>query len=160
MKKLCLLFPLLLVLTGCTHNKELLPFLGKWSGRFEVAEIEGGGTSKDLKREQLFGYVQVYATSRSYKMQMQGEQEIIDITGTWTISGNRITLTPSEVVIDDQGGADQRDPNKKFIPADDVRAGYSRPLVLQETPNKKALNGLKITIGKLKGTHYFAKDSF
>ena len=160
MKKICLVIPFVALLSGCTHNKELLPFLGKWSGRFEVTDIQGGATAKDLKREQLKGFIQVYADQRSYKMEMEGEQEAIKITGNWTIKGNRITLTPKVVTIDDQGGANQRDPNKKFIPAEDARLAYDRPLLLQETPDKKNLNGLKITIGKLVGTHTFFKDSF
>ena len=160
MRKLWLAVPLLAILTGCNHNKELLPFLGKWSGQFDVSDIEGGGTAKDIKRETLKGYVQVYATERTYKMEMEGEQETIDISGTWTIKGNRLTLTPNDITIDDQGGADKRDPNKKFIPAADAKAAYNRPLLLQETPDKKALHGLKISIGNLIGTHNFVKDSF
>jgi hypothetical protein len=137
-----------------------MPFLGKWSGTFTVSEIQGGGADKDMKRESLRGFVQVYATNRKYKMEMNGEQETIDVNGTWTIHGNRITLTPIEVIIDDQGGIDQRDPNKKFIPSDEVRAAYGRPLILEQTPDKKALNGLKMVIGKLIGTHRYIKDSF
>ena len=160
MRKLCLAIPFLFLLAGCNHNAELLPFLGKWLGRFEVSDIQGGGTAKDMKREQLRGFVQVYATDRSYKMEMEGEQEVIDITGNWTIKGNKITLMPKVVKIDDQGGAEQRDPNKKFIPSDEARAAYGRPLLLAETTDKKALNGLRISIGKLIGTHHFVKDSF
>ena len=160
MKKLCLLIPCILILCGCNRNAALMPFLGKWSGHFEVSDITTGGTASDCKRESLNGYVQVYATERTYKMEMQGEQEVININGTWTIRGNRITLNPKSVAIDDQGGSDLRDPNKKFIPATDVTAGYGRPIVLQETPDKKQLNGLKMSIGNLIGTHRFKKDSF
>jgi len=137
-----------------------MPFLGKWSGSFVVSEIQGGGTDKDMKRESLKGYVQVYATNRSYKMEMEGEQETIDISGSWTIKGNRITLTPGKIVIDDQGGVDKRDPNKKFILSDEAQAAYGRPLILSESPDKKSFTGLLITIGKLVGTHRFVKDSF
>jgi len=160
LRKLCLALPILAILLGCNRNKDLMPFLGKWSGEFDVTEIQGGGTPADMKREKLKGFVQVYATNRLYKMQMEGEQETIDIDGTWTIKANRITLTPKDIVIDDQGGADKRDPNKKFIPSDAARAAYERPLVLAETPDKKALNGLKITVGNLVGAHKFVKDSF
>jgi hypothetical protein len=160
LNKRLLIAPLFALLIGCNHNKELMPFLGKWSGSFEVAEITGGGTAKDLKRESLKGYVQVYATERSYKMEMEGEQETVNISGFWTISGNRITLKPERIGIDDRGGEDKRDPNKKFIPSEDVQAAYGRPLVLSEAADKKSLTGLKITIGKLVGTHRFVKDSF
>lgn len=148
------------LLAGCTAHKDIMPFLGKWRGQFHVAEINGGGTREDRRRESLQGYVQVYATMRSYKMEMDGEQEVIDIAGNWTIKGNRITLTPTSIAIDDMGGEDKRNPNKKFIAAAVAKAAYERPLILQETPDKKALNGLKISIGNLVGTHEFKKDSF
>lgn len=160
MKKIFRLLPAMVILAGCNPHKNLMPFLGKWSGKFEVSDIIGGGKDSDKKRETLSGYVQVYATGQSFKMEMQGEQETIDISGTWTCKGNRMTLNPKSVQIDDQGGADQRDPNKKFIPATDVQTAYGRPMVLQETPDKKSLNGLEMTIGKLVGTHRFVKDSF
>jgi len=137
-----------------------MPFLGKWSGEFQVSEIQGGGTAKDMKRESIRGYIQVYATSRSYKMEMEGEQETIDISGAWTIKGHRITLLPETIKIDDQGGVDARDPNKKFIPAEEVQKAYGRPILLSESEDKKSLTGLKTTIGKLTGTHRFVKDSF
>lgn len=160
MKKTVRLIPILLFAAGCNANKDILPFLGKWSGKFEVEEIQGGGTAQDRKREQLKGYIQVYATGRSYKMEMTGEQETIDISGNWIIKGNRITLTPKSIAIDDKGGEDKRDPNKKFIPAAVAKAAYQRPLILQESPDKKALDGLKLSIGDLIGTHHYVKDSF
>lgn len=137
-----------------------MPFLGKWKGKFEVAEVQGGVTAQDIKRETLKGYVQVYATNRLYKLEMEGEQETIDVTGVWTIKANRITLSPQKVDIDDQGGADKRDPNKKFIPSDEAQLAYNRPIVLTESRDKKSLTGLEISIGKLVGTHRFVKDSF
>jgi hypothetical protein len=160
LKKLCLAAPLLILLGGCNPNKAIMPFLGKWSGSFEVSDMTRAGSKEDMKRESLKGFVQVYATNRSYKMEMSGEQETIAISGTWKIEANRITLNPRSIAIDDQGGADKRDPNKKFIPADQAQADYGLPLVLVESPDKKSLTGLKITIGALVGTHRFVKDSF
>lgn len=150
----------LVLVAGCNFNKALMPFLGKWSGSFEVTDIAGGGSESDKRRETLKGYIQVYATDRIYRMEMEGEQESVVVTGAWTIKGNRITLKPDHVLIDDQGGADKRDPNKKFIPAADVQAAYGRPLVLTESSDKKSLTGLTMTIGKLTGTHRYIKDSF
>ena len=148
------------ILSGCNMHGDLLPFLGKWKGKYEVKSIVGGGSDKDRVREQLQGFVQVYATNRSYKMEMEGEQETIKIDGTWTIKGNKLTLDPKSVIIDDMGGADVRDPNKKYIPAEDVRDAYGQPLVLTESKDKKALHGLEMTVGKLVGKHEFLKDSF
>ncbi len=160
MKKTALTILIGTMLMGCNMHTELMPFLGKWSGKFVVTTLKNGGSDKDRTREELKGFVQVYATHRTYKMELEGEQETINIEGNWTISDKRITLTPKHLVIDDKGGADLRDPNKKYIAAEDVRAAYGQPLILTEAANKKALHGLEITVGNLQGHHEFIKDSF
>ena len=160
MKKTAIAILIGTMLVGCNMHTDLMPFLGKWIGKFQVSTVNGAGSEKDRAREELKGFVQIYATNRSYKMELEGEQETIKIDGTWTISGKRITLTPKKLVIDDKGGADQRDPNKKYIAAEDVRAAYGQPLVLTESANKKALHGMEITVGSLVGHHEFVKDSF
>ena len=154
-----LLFAVILA-SGCNNHSDLMPFLGKWSGGFVVTSISTGGTASDLKREQLNGFVQIYATKRSYKMELEGEQETIRIDGNWTIRGKQITLNPKDLVIDDKGGSAVRDPNKKFIPSEDVRAAYGRPMVLTESNDKKNLHGPETTVGHLLGHHDFVKDSF
>jgi len=142
-------------------NKDIMPFLGKWSGGFNVQRVTvGADTPKDRERSSLHGFVQIYATNRKFKLHLEGEQEALDLTGTWTFKKNRMTLTTTDFAVDDQGGADMRNPNMKFIPADELRVGYTRPMVLDLSPDKKHLSGLPITIGGLVGKHDFAKDSF
>ncbi|MDR3690377.1 MAG: hypothetical protein P4L46_13430 [Fimbriimonas sp.] len=160
MKRILFLTLLACCTAGCNMHKDLLPFLGKWSGKFQVRSIEGGGSSKDVIREEMHGYIQVYETGRSYKMELQGEQETIDVDGTWAHKANRIILSPKSIAIDDMGGAESRDPNKKYIPADQLRDAYSSELVLTESKDNKALHGLEMTIGRLIGKHEFIKDSF
>ena len=47
------------ILSGCNMHGDLLPFLGKWKGKYEVKSIVGGGSDKDRVREQLQGFVGV-----------------------------------------------------------------------------------------------------
>lgn len=142
-------------------NKDIVPFLGKWAGGFKVERVDNGpDTAKDRERSSLNGYVQIYGTNHSFKMHLEGEQQIVDMAGNWTLKKNRVTLRVTDFKMDDQGGEDARNPNMKFIPADVLQVGYSRPLVLELTADKKHLNGLLTSIGPLVGKHEFSKDSF
>ena len=152
-------FVLLLLAAGC-GDKAILPFLGKWQGQFEVQRMQISGTESDRKRESLKGYVQVYADKHKFKMRMEGEQEAVDLTGIWSIKGRQITLQFSEVVVDDMGGEQFRDPNRKFISPLDLRAAYGKPIVLNLSADKQHLDGLTMTMGGLTGRHVYVKDSF
>lgn len=149
----------LIGLGGCA-DKAQLPFLGKWLGQFEVRDISSGGTDLDRKRESLKGYVQVYADKHKFVMRMEGEQEAIDLLGTWSVRGRQLTLSFAEVKIDDMGGERFRDPNRKFISPTALRVAYARPVVLNLAADKKHLDGLTMTMGNLTGRHVFLKDSF
>lgn len=142
-------------------NKDMLPYLGKWPGGFVVGEVRRGpNTAIDQKRSSLKGFVQIYATNRKFKIHLEGEQETIDVDGDWTRKARRMDLHVQHVVIDDQGGAALRDPNRKFILPDDIRAAYSRPLILDLSADGKSLNGLPMSIGDLTGRHLFAKETY
>jgi hypothetical protein len=148
-----------LTLRATNSNRDLLSYTGKWKGGFTVDAIEPGpNTETDRRRSRLEGYLQVYLTRRSYKLHLEGEQQGIDVDGTWTVKEGRVTLTPKEVKIDDQGGESKRDPNKKYIPNEAVTAAYNRPLVLVLAPDKRSYQGLPTTVGTLLGKHHFEKD--
>jgi hypothetical protein len=154
-----LIVALYLTSRAACSNQELIRFFGKWSGGFRVETIRNGpDTPEERKRYGLEGFVMVYATKHSFKMHLEGEQEVLDLAGFWTVKGQRLTLKVTEVKIDDQGGADLRDPNRKFIPPADIQAAYARPIVLDLSPDKKRYTGLPISIGPLIGRHLFVKD--
>lgn len=159
-------FLILAVLLTVTYrarsaNQDLRPFLGKWSGQFTPDSFRSGpDTEEDRRRSRLEGYIQVYATGRKFKMHLEGEQQAIDVTGTWTSKEKRLNLTPLDVQIDDQGGEEKRDPNKKYIPAEAVRAAYSKPLTFQLAEDGKSLKGLPISLGEMIGSHQLVKDGF
>lgn len=146
-------------LRGGKSNENLRPFLGKWRGEFAVQQA-GGKTGAEAKRYNLRGYLQVYATKRRFQMRLEGEQQGVDITGTWEAKDNSLTLTPKDVQIDDRGGEELRDPNKVYIPAEEIRAAYSRPVPLRMDAQKRNLQGPLSSIGQDRlGRHTFEKDS-
>jgi hypothetical protein len=155
-RTLLLLIPALL-LSGC-GSKENIPFLGRWKADFVVDRMTVPGTEKDQRREGLHGYLQVYQTGLKFKMRLEGEQEAIDGSGTWSHKGNHVTLTFTDLKIDDMGGAQHRDPNLKFILPAAIQAAYQRELTLNMSPDKKTLNGLDVTIGNLVGRHVFTRS--
>lgn len=158
-----LIIALLVVITARSScsNKELLPYLGRWTGDFAVESIRTGpNTATDLKRSTLHGFMQIYASHKGFKIHLEGEQESFDVSGTWRLQGKRLVIRTQDIKIDDGGGVDARDPNRKFILPDDFRAAYNRPILLDLIPTRHALEGLPMTVGELIGRHRFTKDSY
>lgn len=146
-----------LTLRATGSNKDLLPYVGKWTGKFVVEEMTGGGTAQERVRNNLHGYLQLYRTKESYLLHMEGEQEIIDVKGTWQRKGSQIELKATEVKINDFGGEEKRDPNKMFIDPEKVREAYSRPMVLKLSEDKRSLSGPQTSIANLIGRHVFTR---
>lgn len=141
------IFMTVMVAINKNAHQDLRPFLGKWTGAFVV--------DPPNKRENLDGFLQMYATEMMFKMHLEGEQQEIDVDGNWAIEGKQIILKPTHVDIQDYGGQDVRNPNLAYIPNDDVRAAYERTLVFNPSADKKKLDGLLISIGPLRGAHQF-----
>ena len=158
MKKLALLGFASILLCGCGH-RDLMPFLGQWKATFAVDKIREGGTDRDLRRESLHGFLQMYLTHQSFKLHLEGEQEILDADGTWSHVGDQVILKFTGTKIDDEGGEAKRDPNKKFIPAPDLTEAYSRDMALKLSADKKTMMGLETSIGHLTGHHVFIRSN-
>ena len=142
----------LLALSGCGVNP-ITPYLGRWHADFLVEKLLRGDSADARKRESLHGYLQVYATENRFKMQLEGEQQGIDLTGNWILDKEKIRLKCSEIKIDDHGGSDKRDPNLKYIDSDVIRATYAREIILRRSKDHTKLVGLEITVGNLLGHH-------
>ena len=149
---------LILFLAGC-GSKDAIPYLGRWHGDFIVDSVTPPVSAKDMKREELHGSLQIYATNLSFKMHFEGEQESLDAEGTWSHVGTTVTLKFKSVKIDDEGGAERRDPNLKFIAPSAIHAAYQRNLVLHLSKDKKTLAGLEVTLGSLTGRHMFTRSN-
>jgi hypothetical protein len=163
---------LAITLSGCQQHREMMPYFGKWDGGFYVDEAEStragfaaprlGKSSIALKRYTMEGYLMLYATRDSFKLHLEGEQVVIDVDGTWSVTKNsrgedRISLRPKGFKIDDFGGADMRDPNKAYIPSLDIRDTYGKEILLKPSKDRQKLDGLPMSLGKLVGTHLWKR---
>lgn len=158
MKRLLWLLPLAALTAGCNPNQAWMPYLGKWNGRFLVDQItQGPNTAEDRQRYMLEGWLQVYATGQKYRMELNGEQVTVSISGTWRLERNAAVFRATEIKIDDKGGEDARNPNLKYIPNEAIKATYGQPLILRLGKDDKSLRGLLITLGPLIGAHEFER---
>lgn len=150
-----------LTLLATNSNRDKMRYIGKWAGTFEVESVSrGADTESERKRWRLEGYLQVYLTGHRYLYHFDGEQQGIEVTGTWVNQNDRLTLTPKHVAIDDHGGADKRDPNKKYIANDDVQAALNRPIILVQSADHQSFTSLPVSIGPLLGKYNLHKDGY
>lgn len=156
MKKFRLVVMSLVVLSAGCVNKDRWPYLGKWNGGFK-ADTYAGKVPDDIKRWDMPGYVMLYATKWSFKLHLEAEQAIIDGKGTWAQRGKTISLTFTELKIDDKGGEEKRNPNRKFISAESIRKAFGREIVFRLSDDgKKIETGLQ-SYDDLLGTLGFNK---
>jgi hypothetical protein len=123
-------------------NKELMPYFGKWNGQFDTTDEAAG----------LRGYLQMYATGRRFVLDLQGPQQGIEVSGVWVEERTgQVVLSPNSITIDDWGGEEKRDPNKPYLSEDAVRSAFNRKIALSMSEDKKALEGLPMSIEGISG---------
>ena len=142
MKKALFLLPFALI--GCNNNSERMPLFGKW-------DIEFIPTKAESKRFTLSGYLMLYRNKDSFLLSIEGEQQGIEATGNWKLEKGRVTLSATDIKIDDHGGESVRDPNLVYINNDAVRNTLSKPIILRVSEDKKSLKGLLISFSDLQG---------
>ena len=147
-----------IVLAGCGDQK-VVPFLGQWPGQFTVDKVNKGPDGpEDRKHHTLHGYLSVRLNKKSYMLHLEGEQQQIDVKGTWTYSGNQLTLTPVDPKINTEGGKEGLNPNFKFVPVDELYLAYEKKMTLNLSKDRATLLGLRTSVAFLEGTHSFKKD--
>jgi hypothetical protein len=150
---------LLFILLGRNRNTETIKYLGTWQGKFSVEKIDkGSNTPAEQKAYSLSGYVKISLSKREYKMFLEGPQQHLTIAGNWTFSEKTITLKPSKIDIVTDGGLENFNPNKPYIPDEKLNIGYGKPLTFRLSKDQKTLQGLTTTIANLVGTHVFVKE--
>jgi hypothetical protein len=143
---------------GCGDPKTI-PFLGQWNGEFTVSKVlQGPNTPQDQKRHSLKGYLKIVLNKKSYSMHLEGEQQTIDVQGSWNYSGNQVTLSPIDVKVETAGKDEGVDPNRKWILPEDLYAAYLKKFVFRLSKDGNSLQGLDTTIVILEGAHVFKKD--
>jgi hypothetical protein len=151
----------LVLLNGCGvgGDKKAVRFLGQWPGQFTVEKVNVGPDGvDDRKHHSLHGYVSVRLDRSKYIMHLEGEQQQIDITGKWAISDSQITLSPVDIKVNTEGGKDGVNPNRKYIPDEDLYVAYGKKITLKLSKDGSTLEGLRTTIAFLEGTHTFKKE--
>lgn len=151
---------LLLLTAGCNFgNKEHIRFLALWNGKFKVEKVLTGPDSpQDRARYELKGYIKILSNKSEFWIHLEGEQQAIDIKGTYKIEKDRIQLrASSDTRIDDFGGEDKRNPNLKFIPIQALKDSYAKPIILDLSKDGLKLTGLTFTLGPVEGQYEFEK---
>jgi hypothetical protein len=151
----------LVLMKGCSGggDKKTVPYLGQWPGQFTVDKVNRGPDGiEDRKHHMLRGYVSVRLDRNKYIMHLEGEQQKIDITGKWTITGSQITLAPADVKVNNEGGKEGINPNFKFVPDAELYDAYQKKITLKLSKDGLTLGGLRTTIAFLEGTHSFKRE--
>ena len=91
-------------------------------------------------------------------MHLEGEQQTIDVQGSWNYSGNQVTLSPIDVKVETAGKDEGIDPNRKWILPEELYAAYLKKFVFRLSKDGNTLQGLDTTIVILEGAHIFKKD--
>ena len=152
--KLVVLITLLVLGIGCSDTS-IAPLAGFWQGQFN-------GTPSDpkvqMRPEWIYkGYLQLYATGMKFKMHLESQVQIVDVSGTWSHKKNKIYLSPADVQFDDFGGKLLQRPGVKPLDPGEVRDALKQPLVFSYTPSPQKLDGLEITFGPMLGRFDFTK---
>jgi hypothetical protein len=144
---------------GC-GDKRPVPFLGTWPGQFTVDKVNRGPDGPDDRKHHcLHGDLVIRLDKKSYMLHLAGEQQQVDVKGTWSYSGNQITLDPTkDVKVSTDGGKEGVNPNRKYVPDEELYLAYGKKITLKLSKDGLSLEGLRTTIAFLEGTHSFKKD--
>jgi hypothetical protein len=91
-------------------------------------------------------------------MHLEGEQQKIDVKGTWSYNGKQITFEPKDAKIVTEGGPGGANPNFKYVPDEELYNAYQKKITLKLSQDGSTLQGLTTTIAFLEGVHSFKKD--
>ena len=157
-------------LCGCFDSAQV-PFLGRWSGAFEVDSASQKMPISKLARYNMKGFLMLYRSQfrvlnskddrpkSKFVMHLEGEQESVDVTGQWELINKQIQLTATDIKPDDEGGEALRDPNRTYIPVNDLEAALQKPIPCSFDATKTKLSSPLSQIGLLFGRYRFTKDS-
>lgn len=154
MRRSALLLPLALIAGAC-GDRNVAPFLGKWSGGLEVLRVKGpkGG---DPKARELRGDLQVYV--RKFELNLTGAQQSVRVRGTWTYEDRKLRLKANDLSFDDRGGAEKRDPNRPYLAPEALQTFFGRERTLNLSKDGKRLAGVEDDLADLVAGLAFVKD--
>lgn len=156
--KLGLILALSCLVVGC-GDKKTIPFLGTWIGGLEVSKVlSGTDGAEDRIRHNLKGYVRIVLDNNKYTMVLEGEQQVVDVKGTWVYKGKQVILTPNDVQVNNRFKGEDLNPNLKAVVPDELYSAYLKKITLNLSSDNKSLSGLDTTVAALEGRHNFKKE--
>jgi hypothetical protein len=140
-------------LTGC--NKERIPYLGHWDGGFNVTSSTASPPTAALN---IRGYLQLYRTGDKFLIELSNPTQVLDLGGKWRmVGGKRIELAFHEFKLTEPDLAKLKGMRRPFLEPADLKIAYTKPLILDLSPDGKKLTGLLMRMGPLLGRHEFSK---
>lgn len=138
--KRCVIAVLALGVVGCGNPRSAL--LGNWEARL----VTDAGEPMPLK-----GSLHLYATKDRFTLHFDGPQQGMDASGMWSTEKDQIHLEVRDLRFDDRGGSERRDPNRPFVPFDDLRRAFQGKLSVSVSSDRKSFTGPLLQIGSQLG---------
>lgn len=128
-----------LTLAGCASESIESKLVGKWKGQIEMPEAKKDDPAAAMA--QAFGSMMSmeieFLKDKTFKMMAM----IVPVEGTWTVSGNKITATPTKVMgmsVDDakKMATEQAQKNGQSLSVSD---DINKPIDIEISPDGKTL---------------------
>lgn len=143
--------PMLALLLACSIQCRgpSMPFLGHWTGKFDVTQNTSGFPSK---RVTLGGYLHIYRTGERALMSLSNDAQSVTINGTWKIEKDGNLIVHIAKVSIQQPPKDVMEASgTPFLDDSAINSGFKPDMIFQLSPDHGQLTGLLMTIGPLTG---------
>jgi len=147
------------VLAGCAANDSpITRAAGSWPGSFHIDNVDGKSDATTIQAEALQGNLEIYVTDRKFRLDMTARHQQFSVLGKWSAErGGRVTMNADNYSFENPSEEDQTALGLKIITPDQIRAVFGRPLVLDESTDRRRLTGLMITLGRITGRFEFQR---
>ncbi|HTQ09071.1 MAG TPA: hypothetical protein VMI31_03280 [Fimbriimonadaceae bacterium] len=146
-------------LAGCrASDSPITRAAGSWQGQFQIDAVDGKADAASIKSEELDANLELYVTGDKFELDATARHQKFSVIGKWTAApGGRITMTADSYTFDNPTDEDQRALGLRLISPDQVRATFGHAFVLDESPDRRRLTGLVVTLGRLEGRFEFSR---
>jgi hypothetical protein len=147
-----------LALAGCNGNDNpAARAAGTYPGEFRIESVDGKSDAKMIADETMKGSLELYLTQNKFKLDLASKYQGFTVEGKWTAEKSRVTLTTDKYAFQNPSEEDQKAFQLKIIQPDEIRTAFGHPLVLETSPDRRKLTGLKTSLGKLLGRLEFER---
>lgn len=147
----------LLVLAGCNGSGPVARAAGSYPGHFEIESVDGNTDPKAIAAEEVKGNLELYITRSKFVLDMKTRHQGFTIGGHWTAQKGRVTMIADSFTFDNPTEEDQKAFGLSIISPESLRSLFGHPFVLDASPDRRKLTGLKLTLGRLIGHFEFER---